>query len=871
MTCYFFAAQVFYHDWFRMFFRVVFTLAGLALLPALSLAQCTFTLSPTSASFTSSSNDSVVQVTASAPTCAWTATSQTSWITISFGFSGTGNGSVGFTVLQNSAFTQRSGSLKIAGVTFNVTQAGAPCTYTFSPSSATVPAGGSNGSFNVTTGCTWTASSNNDWLTASGNATGNGTVTYTAAPNYALTSRMGTISVGTANFTITQTAACGYTINPVSAQIAAAGASGTFTVTPSASSCAWTATSNNTDFVTVTSGASGTGNGTVGYTVAGNNTGSARGGSIAVGNTAFGIYQTAGAACSFAVSPAVANYTSSGGSSSFSVTSNCTWAPSTNADWISFTSVGSGNGNGVVGYFVAPNLAAGTRSAAITVGSASITINQTGVPCSVTVSQNSIAAPAGGTSGNIDVMAPDSCSWSASTNAGWIMLGNSAGTGIGSVQYTIAASTVPQPRAANITIANQTVKVTQDATACGAALIPDHASVPAGAGTYSFHISTACDYSATSNAGWIKIVSGASGTGESDIGYTVAANSSADARTGSITAGGLTFAVSQSGTSCSLSLNPTSASVPASGGTGVITVTATNSCRWDPTTDSSWIKFTYAVANGSGKVNYTVDPAAGVSRTGHIQILDQTFSIAQDGRPVVQISSVLNGANFAPGAVAPAEIVSIFGNGIGPATPQAAQLSPDGQFVTKVLANTRVLFDGIAAPLLYVSDKQIVAIVPYEVDGQNSTQMVVEYLGVQSGPMNLNVAAAAPALFTLDSSGSGQGAILNQDFSVNTSTHPAAKNSVVVLYATGEGQTRPPGVDGALLTGATLPRPVQNVTVAIGGIQATVLYAGGAPQLPAGVMQVNVRIPLQAPSGAVPVVLRVGAASSMPAVTVSVQ
>lgn len=189
---------------------------------------------------------------------------------------------------------------------------------------------------------------------------------------------------------------------------------------------------------------------------------------------------------------------------------------------------------------------------------------------------------------------------------------------------------------------------------------------------------------------------------------------------------------------------------------------------------------------------------------------------------------------------APGEIVTLFGTGIGPAVLVGVRLTPAG-FFDNSLADTRVLFDGVAAPLVYVSERQTSAIVPYAVAGKASTQIQVEYQGRQSPPVTLPVAASAPALFSLNA-GRGGGAILNQDSTVNTAANPAEKGSIVVLYGTGEGQTDPAGVDGKLASG-TFPKPVLPVSVTIGGQAADILYYGAAPGLVAGVMQVNARIP----------------------------
>ncbi|HZL56377.1 MAG TPA: hypothetical protein VFC21_04820, partial [Bryobacteraceae bacterium] len=163
------------------------------------------------------------------------------------------------------------------------------------------------------------------------------------------------------------------------------------------------------------------------------------------------------------------------------------------------------------------------------------------------------------------------------------------------------------------------------------------------------------------------------------------------------------------------------------------------------------------------------------------------------------------------------------------------------------------------------------AIVPYAVDGKSGTQVTVKNGSSVSDPVALPVASAAPGIFSVDLSGAGQGAILNQDLSVNSSANPAAAGSVIVIYATGEGQTSPAGVDGKFANGPAYPAPKLPVSVTIGGVAAPALYAGAAPSLVAGVMQVNVRIPEGVPSGNNPVVVMVGSAQSQPGITVAVQ
>ena len=233
------------------------------------------------------------------------------------------------------------------------------------------------------------------------------------------------------------------------------------------------------------------------------------------------------------------------------------------------------------------------------------------------------------------------------------------------------------------------------------------------------------------------------------------------------------------------------------------------------------------------------------------------------------ISAVANAASWATGPVAPGEIVIIAGNFLADSALIGAQTSAG--FVAASLGATTVLFDDVPAPLLYTMANQLSAIVPYEVSGQAQTSIQVEYQGVRSTPFTVAVAPTAPGIFTLNESGSGQGAIMNQDGSINGPGNPAAGGDVVSIYGTGEGQTTPLGTDGIIVTAADLRQPVQTVTVSIGGQNATVLYAGSAGDEVAGLLQIDARVPLGiTPSTATPVTITIGG-SSQPGVTMAVQ
>ena len=148
-----------------------------------------------------------------------------------------------------------------------------------------------------------------------------------------------------------------------------------------------------------------------------------------------------------------------------------------------------------------------------------------------------------------------------------------------------------------------------------------------------------------------------------------------------------------------------------------------------------------------------------------------------------------------------------------------------------ILGGTQVLFDNVPAPLIFVSSAQINAIVPYEVasllNTTTGTKVTVVRGAVTSSALVLGVTAASPAIFSTLQTGNGQGAILNQDLSVNTVTNPAAKGSVVLIYGTGEGPLTPSVPTGSITGSALpLPKPTADVSVTIGGQPAMILYRG---------------------------------------------
>jgi uncharacterized protein (TIGR03437 family) len=219
----------------------------------------------------------------------------------------------------------------------------------------------------------------------------------------------------------------------------------------------------------------------------------------------------------------------------------------------------------------------------------------------------------------------------------------------------------------------------------------------------------------------------------------------------------------------------------------------------------------------------------------------------------ISLACLGNSATFTVASLAPGEIVTLTGIGIGPATPAAAGLGADQRFPSS-LSNAEVTFNGTPGTLLYVSSNQINAIAPYSLSPGTSTQVCVVYMKKQSNCIAAPVLAASPGVFMLTPASGpytfGYAAALNQDGTVNTSQNPAADSSIVTIFVSGLGAITPAPVDGSLNSN---PAATQNLVVQVQYVNQTfaspsplaarIEYAGPAPLEVAGLSQINFVLP----------------------------
>jgi hypothetical protein len=428
--------------------------------------DCSMSVNPASLSLPGGASTGTVLVTAP-DGCSWSAAPGASWVSITSGASGTGDGSVRYSVSANPLTTARSTSITIGGQSIPLTQAGAPCTYSLSGSNATAPPAGSSGTVTVTTqsSCSWTAASNVGWITVTGGGPGSGQAGYSVAAYSGTTARTGTLTIAGRTFTVTQNGvACTPSITPTTASVPASGATDRSVSVSVASACGWTA-SDNSSWITITGGSSGEGAGTVTYTVAANSGSSSRTGTVTIAGLTHTITQ-GGITCNYSVSPSSDSVGSSGGTLTATVTapSGCSWTATDNASWVSISSGASGTGNGTVRYTVSANSGSTARSATLTVAGRSLAVTQAANTCTFTVTPTSQTVSRSGGVMTAAVSAPAGCTWRATESSSWVSItGGASGSGNGTVRYSVSAYSGSSARSATLTVAGQPVRVTQSA------------------------------------------------------------------------------------------------------------------------------------------------------------------------------------------------------------------------------------------------------------------------------------------------------------------------------------------------------------------------------------------------------------------------
>jgi len=578
------------------------------------------------------------------PECAWDVTTSANWISGFSPASGQGSRDVDFRIAPNDNDAARDGEIVVNNGSTRVAQR-AGCRYDAAPPSQNVGVNGGGASVTVTatSDCPWTATTDVNWITLSPplSGTGSATVNFTVAPGS--NERTGTILIAGRRATVTQTGnpACTVAIAPTSQNVAVAGGSGTVAVTTQGG-CRWTAMSN-APWLTLATGDSGTGNGSVTFNVAAN-TGATRSGTLTIGGNAFTVSQEAAGApaCTFSIAPSNQDAPATGITGTITVTagSGCAWTAASNAPWISVTSGATGNGNGVVGYSIAANSGA-QRAGTLTVAGQTFTVTQAAVAasCTYSISPTTFNFDASSAAGFVNLTTTAGCTWTATSSAPFVAIRPSSATGSGSATVAFDIfSNVGAQRTGTLAIAGQTVTVTQAAPIppCTFSLSPSSATAPHTASTGTFDVIVSPRQDCAWTAGnisqpWLTFPfpTPTTGRGNTTLTYNVAANPGPQ-RTGTLIVSGQTFTLTQAAGPCTYTISPTGVNLPATASSATLTVTTADGCAWTAMTTWPFIMITSgASGSGSGVVAFSVTANGNVARAGTILVAEQNITVTQ--------------------------------------------------------------------------------------------------------------------------------------------------------------------------------------------------------------------------------------------------
>ncbi len=526
---------------------------------------------------------------------------------------------------------------------------------------------------------------------------------------------------------------------------------------------------------------------------------------------------------------------------------------------------------------------------------------QQAAACTYSLSLTNAAAAATGGSGAFTLNASAAtCGWTASPSASWLhLVGNNSGTGSSAVLYSADANS-SSARVGTITLSGSgqtlTFTVSQAGTGTGTGtgttssctgtctLSAPGQNAAATSSSSSFTVTATSAWTVVAVDSWIQVTSPGSNNGNGTVTFTVSANTLGP-RTGTISVANQTFTIYQDGTptnttaGCAYLIQSSKVqSVPNTGTTsGLIQVITAQNCAWTASTSSTWVSLKSGTnSTGNGAVAYTVPANDSVNaRSGGILVAGQYVVVNQaggipapaPGTPVIAAGGVVNTASYAQGgppngSLAQGSFFSIYGSGVGPDTPAQATTYPLPTSLGGVSVQITSGTTKYNAPLVFVYKGQINAILPSNVP-IGSAQVTVTYNSLTSQPATITVAKTSLGVFFQRVSGVDLAIAQNvnsaTDYPLNLASTPAKPGQIVIFWATGMGPI--PGADntapGAVGDMAGVP-----VTITVGGLNATRLYAGRQAET-AAVDNIYFTIPSGVTYGCqVPVVITAGGAAA---------
>ena len=557
----------------------------------------------------------------------------------------------------------------------------------------------------------------------------------------------------------------------------------------------------------------------------------------------------------------------------------------------------SGGGQGSFSLSNATLAATGTAPPSVTPSATSVTLSSTTPSQQITFT----TSPAN-----------DAVSFSASTTASWLTVSPA------SVNTSSGITITANPNAAGLTATNTaavtlsygptypllTIPVTLNIASSATATLSATPTAlnftysPGGATPASQTISVSSTSPVTistsiANGSWLSVTSSST---------TTPATITASVNPASLTAGSYSATISIASTGASnsplvitvtlvVSTKPTLTATPSSltftGQTGganpasqSISLTGSSAIPFSLTPSATWLGVSAAASTTPATLVVTIN-STGLTQGSYQGSITVTATTAGNSPLTIPVSltlsapatgptigAVVSGASYATTGFAPGTIATIFGTLLGPQTGVAFSVNSEGT-VDSTLSGVSVTVGGLAAIPLYVTAGQVNIILPFALGTAGQAPLTVTYNNLTTAQFNIPLVPADVQIFTANASGSGPGSMLNQDYSVNTSSNPAAPGSVVQIFGTGGGVLTPAVTAGGV-AGDTLAYTA-TCTATVNGETAAVVYAGSAPGLVYGVNQFNVELPADTPSGAQKIVLTVGGTTSQSDVTVFVK
>lgn len=358
-----------------------------------------------------------------------------------------------------------------------------------------------------------------------------------------------------------------------------------------------------------------------------------------------------GGKCDVSVTNNTQEVPAAGGNGSVTVNTSrdCSWSASAEASWITLSET-SGQGPATVSYSVQPNPAGTPRRSRVTVAQQTVDIAQAAAPCRYEVLPSTVNVDAAGGQIGIALTTLEGCGWSVRSDVPWIANSVPAqGVGSATIRVTVAPNTA-QARVGTVTVGSATVRVSQAVSASSPPTpTPQPTPTPTPTCTYRLSQTTSsvsqdpqgltigvtapanCMWTATSDASWITVTDGRTGSGNGSVRLGVAANSG-DARTGRVRVGTETFTVQQAGGACTFSIRPANYNAGQGADDITINVTVGSGCTWSTSVDAAWVTVASGqIGSGSGTVRLLIPANSGPPRSATVTIAGNSFTLHQEG------------------------------------------------------------------------------------------------------------------------------------------------------------------------------------------------------------------------------------------------